>query len=304
METMTDNGNQDLFTQILQMEMTREDTIPEEDAAYCRSLKESLDRTLDSLKEWYDKLDKLTETMGHDYQINRYDDGRITGFERSVCFDSLEKQFAFDPFKPMTDLAEKYVSACTAFRNKLIRYFNDKYSISVSSYSRDSSDQHTIISGTHPTWEDTVQDVIAHLGGRSFRDTAEDEIINRLHNMVTGWRGQLRARLTGRTISLIDQLGYSDYTPCRMDYSYRQKLDQMTNAMLLGAERRIDGGIGSIRGLNTDYTIFGEWYETDSEVIDGVKFYKNGKIDFRFRDTQSASDCWAYLRLDQIKDED
>lgn len=289
----------DLFSQILDMEMTQENAIPESDTDFCKALQEDLDETLRKLKEWYEQLDKEAETMGHDYMISRFDDGRISGYQRSSR-NSIGKLFRFEPFEAMTSLAKQYKTACRYFRNHIIGHFNEKYQIDVKTHTEYDEDDFCINGQDSPKWEDTVQEVITHLGGRTFRETAEEEIISTLHKDVTGYRGQMYMKLNGKTITLNRLMYYSDYWPCQMQYDSARLLDRIMKGLLLGVINSINGNYGYIKEFDHDKVAFGVWYDTITEAIEGVKFYKNGKVDFRFKDAKTAENCWKRLRLDTI----
>ena len=43
-----------------------------------------------------------------------------------------------------------------------------------------------------------------------------------------------------------------------------------------------------------------EWYDLTLTNAEQIKFYKNGRIDVRFKDSQAAENCYRRLRLDEI----
>ena len=42
-----------------------------------------------------------------------------------------------------------------------------------------------------------------------------------------------------------------------------------------------------------------EWYNLTLSNAEQIKFYKNGRIDVRFKDSQAAENCYRRLRLDE-----
>lgn len=43
-----------------------------------------------------------------------------------------------------------------------------------------------------------------------------------------------------------------------------------------------------------------QWYNLTLSNAEQIKFYKNGRIDIRFKDSQAAGNCYRRLRLDEI----
>ena len=43
-----------------------------------------------------------------------------------------------------------------------------------------------------------------------------------------------------------------------------------------------------------------EWYSLTLSNAEQIKFYKNGRIDVRFKDSRAAENCYRRLRLDEI----
>ena len=48
---------------------------------------------------------------------------------------------------------------------------------------------------------------------------------------------------------------------------------------------------------NVDIT---QWYSLTTDNARQIKFYKNGRIDIRFKDSPAAENCYRRLRLDEI----
>lgn len=91
--------------------------------------------------------------------------------------------FEFMPFESINEVVKLYGRAVQVFARNIVSHFNDKYGVSVPM-------------GTLPTYQTHVDSVIAHLGGKDFRATAEEELIARFNNVVDpGLRGKFEAEL-------------------------------------------------------------------------------------------------------------
>ena len=50
---------------------------------------------------------------------------------------------------------------------------------------------------------------------------------------------------------------------------------------------------------DNDVSVSG-WYDLTLTNAEQIKFYKNGRIDVRFKDSRAAENCYRKLRLDEI----
>lgn len=55
-----------------------------------------------------------------------------------------------------------------------------------------------------------------------------------------------------------------------------------------------------IIGLHEDDVDVSRWYDLTTTNAEQIKFYKNGRIDVRFKDCTIAENCFKRLRLDEI----
>lgn len=295
--------NTDLFSEILNLEINEQTTIPEEDITFCKGLQEDLIITLSELTSWYDKLKEYADKMKDEYNIDWRNDGTVFGYRKSFTDISLRKSFVFEPFKTISEIAAKYEAACRFMANEIIRHFNKKYSIQMETHDKE-SEEFNIVTRKTPKWEDTIQEILAYTGGRSFRDTAEDDLIKKFINHITfGYRNECLASLKKKTITIACALYYDSWNENRIDYQSRPKLDDIIGAMILGADGRLDGGLHSLDYFNSDYINFSRSYTLDSENIESIRFYKNRKMEIKFKDETTATKCWHRLRINTLKEE-
>ena len=87
----------------------------------------------------------------------------------------------FKPFDLINDLVDKNRNANANFASRIISYFNRTYKVSVPEYK---IDEKTLPMGFRPVYDTYVDVVIEHLGGKSFRETAVEELLARLSKVV------------------------------------------------------------------------------------------------------------------------
>lgn len=296
------NMENDLFSSILEMEIKEDTLIPEEDRQWCLRIQESLNNTLAGLNSWYDQFKAAIDSMGHDYSISWYDDGGCYGYRRhNIDKTDISYYHSFEPFDSISQVAKNYISACRAFENRIIEYFNEKYNIKVDSSTND--DEYTIKNQKSPRWEDVVQKVIAHLGGRTFYDTAKDEMKNNFLNDVKKYKGGHNVSVKSKVITIhnaiyvYDRFDGTSY----IDYGSARKLEQFLQYLILCADDQIIDTSSAIQGLDTLHTDFSRWYDTASNSIESVKVYKNQRIDFRFKTASAALACYNKLGLEVLE---
>lgn len=148
---------------------------------------------------------------------------------------------------------EKNLEANRAFASRIVDYFNKTYNISVPVPDIDGE---TLEMGFRPIYESHVNRVMEHLGDRSFRATAEDELLNRFFRLVkpSCW-SKVKPELKGDKISFPDIMRYDDYhyeryRKCHVHYSYHQELETLCEGIALGADNILGGSSGIIPRLN------------------------------------------------------
>ena len=93
------------------------------------------------------------------------------------CFHSGQDDYSHKEFKPfnlINDLVEKNHNANANFTNRIISYINKTYNMDVPVPQIDGQ---TLPMGFRPVYQTYVDTVIEHLGGKSFRETAEEELL-------------------------------------------------------------------------------------------------------------------------------
>lgn len=291
----------DLFSDILNTDIKEENAIPEDDIQFCRQMQEDLAVTLEELTTWYDRMKEYADKLKDEYSIDWREDGTVFGYRKNYTDISLKKSFVFEPFKVISEIAGKYEAACRFLVNEIIRHFNNKYSLKMETQKEV---KWNIRNRECPKWEDTIQEILAYTGGRSFRDTAEDDIIKTFIGHVTyGYRSESDTSLKGRAITIAHAVYYDSWNETRITYDSRPKLDEIITGIILAADSKLDGGLHSLQFFNADHINFTRGYTLNSENIESIRFYKNRKLEIKFKNEEAASRCWSRLGLDRLNQE-
>ena len=271
--TRTAGSHTDLLTGILNVQVRNEDKITEQDRQYCQLQQDQLYRTLDRIDRWYDIFKEEAERYREIKSFKYEDNGKVS--IRNFYFNnSGEDDYTHNEFKPfdlINELADNNCNANANFANRIISYFNRTYNVDVPI---PVIDEKAMRMGFRPVYQTYVEMVIEHLGGKSFRETAEEELLARFLKTVQPSRwSKVKPELKKDKITFPDIVSWDSI---HLEY----------HGMVIGLDRR-----------DVDIT---EWYNLTLSNAEQIKFYKNGRIDVRFKDSQAAENCYRRLRLDEI----
>ena len=208
----------------------------------------------------------------------------------------------FKPFDLINDLVDKNHNANANFANRIIGYFNKTYNVSVPEYK---IDEKTLRMGFRPVYETYVDTVIEHLGGKSFRETAEEELLSRFLKVVkpSCW-SKVKPELKKDKITFPDILRFDEfylsYNRNQIHYNYKGNIEIFCEGIAFGADDSINGSSRMIVRLDENDVDVSGWYDLTTTNAEQIKFYKNGRIDVRFKDIVAAESCFKRLRLDEI----
>lgn len=198
-------GNADLLSGILGVEIRNEEKITAQDRLYCEKQQEQLYKSLEQIDHWYEIFTKEAEKYRESHKISYKENGEISYTEKLYPDDSNYSHHEFRPFKSINMLASANHSANQNFASRIIGYFNRTYNVSVPVPKIDGD---TLKMGFRPQYMTHVDTVIEHLGGRSFRKTAEDELIKRFLQLVKPNRwSKVKPELKGDKISFPNIVG-------------------------------------------------------------------------------------------------
>lgn len=297
----------DLLSAIYKVEVRNEEKISASDRAFCERQQAALYQTLEQIERCYAVLRAEAEHYNDFFKITCEPNGRITACARYPASDGIPADYRITAFK-LFDSIETFVKlnyeVNEIFAARIVRYFNETYHVSVPEPTLDAK---TLVIGFRPVYMAYVDRVIEHLGGRSFRATAETEILERFLNHVRPGRwATSKPELKGCKITFPNIVAYDDYYfkwhHChRITHGSASRLDTFCEGIMLGTEERIDGSLGTIADLDTDDVDLTRWYDTATESGVQFQFFKNGRIDVKFKNAAAAAACFLHLRLHELR---
>ncbi len=297
-------GNADLLSGILGVEIRNEEKITAQDRLFCEKQQEMLYNALEQIDQWYGIFTKEAEKYRESHKISYKENGEISYTEKLYPDDSNYSHHEFRPFKSINMLASANHSANQNFASRIIGYFNRTYNVSVPVPEIDGD---TLKMGSRPHYMTYVDAVIEHLGGRSFRKTAEDELIKRFHQLVKPHRwSKVKPELKGDKISfpniIVFDSFYYDYNRTNhVHYNCHGNISTLCEGIAFGSDDVLCGDKGMVMRLNQDNVDISGWYDLMTTNATGIKFFRNGRVDVRFQNREAASLCFNRLRLDELR---
>lgn len=294
----------DLLSGILGVEIRNEEKITANDRLYCEDQQEALYRTLGQIERWYGIFTEEAEQYRLSHCVKYKENGEVSYRESLYPDDNNYSHHEFKPFKSINALAEANLRANKNFASRIIGYFNRTYNVSVPV---PEINVDTLRIGFRPDYMTYVDTVIGHLGGRSFRQTAEDELLKRFLQLVRPGRwSKVKPELKGDKISFpnivgFDDFYYSNYGKNHIHYNYRDRIATLCEGIAFGSDNLLCGNERMVMRLDKDDVDVSGWYDLTTTNATGMKFFRNGRVDVRFIDRETASRCFSRLRLDGIR---
>jgi hypothetical protein len=295
----------DLLSSIYKIEIHNEEKISDADRIFCENQQNTLYRSLDKIDHWYGIFVEEAAQYKDSYKISYEPNGKIKFHEPyNSKYDYVEVDFTkyeFKPFEVINKLVEENYKAVSAFAKSIVSYFNRNYEVSVP---YPDIDEATLQMGFRPLYQSYVDLVIEHLGGRSFRDTAEEELVNRFLDVVSPGRwSKVKPELKKDKIIFPDVIWYDNFWPekNKIEYESRRKLENFCAGIAYGADDSLQGSLSMVIWLNCDNVDVSRPYGLSSVNAQEMKFFKNRRIDVRFKDTKTAEACFHKLKLDAIE---
>ena len=291
----------DMLAAFDRIQVHSQENITQADHEFCRQQQELLYATLDQLMKWYDLFRKNAEQYIESHRPCFEASGKVETRERYNDGDKSYSEYEFLPFSQINTIVKNYSKACRNFAYRIISYFNKQYNLSIPTRNiYDDPDE--LPWGFRPDYMSCVEIVFDHLGGRGFREKAEDEIIDRCLETVRKYRNEMQPKLKGQTISFTAMFRFSDYTPDRICYEDVRKISNLCTALALFGDQRLNGEIDIIQQFDADKVDTSRWYDLTTSDAEQIRFYKNGRIDVRFANHHAAQLCFHQLRLDTLTD--
>ena len=304
--TVTKAGNApDLLSGILSVQVRNEDKITEQDRLYCQMQQELLYKTLDQIDRWYAVFKEEAEQYQAERKFHYEENGKVSMRDFYTYHNNRDdySHNEFKPFDQINDLVDKNHNANANFADRIISYFNKTYNVAVPV---PAVDEKTLRMGFRPVYQTYVNAVIEHLGGKSFRETAEEELLARFLKTVRSSRwSKVKPELKKDKITFPEIIRFDEFT---MQYSHRNsisynyggELETLCAGIAYGADDILNGDSKMIIHFNGNDVSVSGWYDLTLTNAEQIKFYKNGRIDIRFKDSAAAGRCFNRLRLDEI----
>ncbi|WP_349980307.1 hypothetical protein [Phocaeicola vulgatus] len=294
----------DLLSGILSVQVRNEEKITEQDRLYCQSQQDLLYKTLNQIEKWYAIFKEDAEQYRKERQFKYEDNGKVS--IRDFYFHNGQDDYSHNEFKPfnlINDLVDKSHNANANFANRIISYFNKTYNVDVPVPKIDGQ---TLPMGFRPVYQTYVDSVIEHLGGKSFQETAEEELLARFLKTVrpSRWskvKPELKKdKITFPDIVYWDSIHLEYHGEYEFSYDCRNKVNIFCEGIAYGSDDLINGSTGMVIGLDERNVDITQWYSLTTDNARQIKFYKNGRIDIRFKDSPAAENCYRRLHLDEI----
>ena len=295
----------DLLSSIYKIEIRNEEKISDADRIFCENQQDILYKSLEQIDRWYRIFTEEAVKYKDSHKISHEANGKIKFHEPyNSRYDYVDVDFTKYEFKPLeviNKLVEENHKAITAFAKSIVAYFNRNYEVSVP---YPDIDEKTLPMGFRPLYQSYVDLVIEHLGGKSFRDMAEEELINRFLNAVKPNRwSKVKPELKKDKIIFPDVISFDSFREDKnkMHYNYRHELENLCAGIAFGADNSLHGSSSMIIWFDDGNVDISKPYTLTTTGAEEMKFFKNGRIDVRFKDAKTAEACFKKLKLDTIE---
>lgn len=285
------------------LNISNKDRIPAEDRDLCQRHQRVLYQTLGQIKQWYDLLRVESDKYEGKYKLAYLPNGKVEAIKpySPISRRMDYRDFEFKPFDLLNKLVDDYLSAIQAFANEIVGYFNNKYKLSVPF---PEVDREKTPLGFQPEYLTFLDEVISYLGRMNFQEKAEEELIERFHKAAHRHHFQKPPILKNATIVFSDAFCFDDfyftYNEYHVAYSYSGYIHGICEGIFFALDGVKGVGISTIRDFNDNNVDITKWYSFSTEKEAFIKFYRNGRMDIKFADKETALTCWNKLKMDEI----
>lgn len=302
-QTATVANGIDMLAVFDDIQINNEEKISLSDKEFCERQQQLLNTSLDQIDKWYNFFLQEVLQYKDSHRITFAKNGMVKinpPYSPSENYPSNYHEFEFRPFDMLNKLVERRFRAINRFGRTIISYFDNTYSLSIT---QDEPNEEQMPVTLRPNYLSYVDQVIDHLGGRNFRETAEDEIIRRFHANILGTYKKMpelkNNKIVFYDVIRFDEFYSKNYQQYHLSYSYTSELNTFCEGIALAGNDSLNGSSRIISGLNTDYMNITEPYSIFSGEAEKMKFYKNGRIDVCFSSKTTADAAYKRLQLDK-----
>ena len=288
------------------IEVRNEDRIAKEDREFCENQQAALYVELDSLQEWYNLFYQHAQQHNENHRLKWATNGTVKEnklWNKSTGIPEDYKNFSFEPYESLNNVVWKYQNAINEFGKRVVRHFQEKYKLSVSS---NDIDKENTPMGFRPVYQTYFDIISEHLNGRGFRETAEDELIAEIHNIFRSRHYVNPPLLKGDKITFSNVFNYDSWQwewskKIKINWDNLRKIDSICRGLNFFANNSLQGDRGMISGINWESVDVSGWYSLTTSSSIEVKLFKNGRIDVKFASKSIAAECYQKLRLNELE---
>lgn len=280
--------------------INNDEKITNDDRQFCEDQQQLLYQSLQQIDKWYNIYREETLLYLESHKVEFKPNGSVSFREPYYKSPIDYSEFEFRPFSAINEMVTKRLRAINRFARTILSYFNDKYGVSVPFAEIDEANTPLNFQPLYTTYVDIV---IGHLGGRCFRETAEDEVLMRFKSVVTKNWSDKSPELKNKKITFYDIYRfdgyYFQYQQNKISYNYTKEIELFCEGIALFCDDRLGGNSKIISQFNSDNVDISEAYNLNTTTDITMKFYKNGRIDVCFQDQETAQRCFYRMKLNE-----
>lgn len=303
MPEITINTDTNLLKAFDKIEVNNLDKISEDDRIFCENQQKSLYETLDHLKKWYDLF--LPEVLKYKdtFRIKIKTNGEVEFHEPHDPneYNTIPvnyKKFQFFPFQTINIIVKNRQDAIKKFGNSIFHYFSQTYNI----HKPDCDIGYKSLSIDYkPNYVTYVDTVLLNLGGLGFTEAAENELIESFHNTIHRYHRHDLPEIKGKTIIFYDLLTLetNNRNGLCLRYESKRHLHNFCKGLAFFGQGRFNGDWSIIFKFNEYNLDFSDHYSL--AIGADLKFFKNGRVDIRFKDAATAQHFYKTMKLSQLE---
>lgn len=288
------NQECDLLAQVEAIEIDNCQRISKEDREYCEAIQALCHGTLQQLHDTYEQMmESLKPLVESGFIVLKYNEKYE--FYKAEWYMTTEEKYKASQYIPGLQehtVRKLFRITCRTFVHDIIEHFNSKYGIEVKipdtyteTLTPDKFDP-----SERPQYNELVDIVIAHLGGRSFAQAMEDEIYE---NALPKYMKE-RVTVKGNILS-IEHYAHSCMYDFDLSSTTIQNLTFFIDALHyfftgLKCRQNPNEFFGQYRELKQ-----GMKYECPIPEVEYFRFYKNDKMEVRFKKPHMADEFYKKI---------
>ena len=116
----------------------------------------------------------------------------------------------------------------------------------------------------------------------------------------------VKPELKGDKISFPNVIAFNDfyydnYRKNHVHYNYYGSISSFCEGIAFGSDNILCGDSGIVPKLDQNDVDISGWYNLTTTNATGMRLFRNGRIDVRFKDREAAGFCFNRLRLDELQ---